>query len=138
MNRRSSQTRAMALRYIEDEIVEVSVAPGWNEMETSDVANENITAFIELVQGQKVAVLVKMPNHHLLPEARQAYRDRSVPMHCIALVAPSSLKKLIASLLVSTFGKRAPAPTKVFKARQEALEWINNNFLSNNTAPAFE
>jgi hypothetical protein len=136
MERPRTQTRAMALIYIDDDIVQLSVAPGWDEMETAEIANENISAFIDLIEGQKVAVLVIMPNHHLLPEARKAYRDRSVAMHCIALVAPSSLKKLIASLLISTFGSRAPAPTKVFKSKRDALDWIHSKFLADNSNAA--
>lgn len=121
-------------KMISDTIVEIKPSDDTFCVETKEQAHQNMTKLNSYIGDRTLGILVNLPNHHILPEARIVYRDEAIPVLCMALVAPTMLKRIIADLLLKTFQKKAPGPTRVFRSKAEAIEWIEFMIRENNQA----
>ena len=118
-------TGYMIIRKVSPWLIELLPPESTPELETVEIAQKNLEAYLEFIGDDDNYLLARAPNHHVLPEARKVYKEaiNKVNVKAVAIIAQGQFKIMVANIFVSLFSD-APFPIKMFRKRRDAFEWL--------------
>jgi len=124
------KTRAITITLRPNGIIHVSNNEDWNELDTLESTQENITLLKEVFDGQPDrCLLFEMPNRHVRKELLDCYQRAEWGEVAIALLLTSYGAKIVGNLYLK-LSKNKPneagrvVPTKLFSNEEIAETWL--------------
>ncbi len=124
------QTRVINIRKLSDSILETELRPTFEGDETLKDAEENIATFKEIMKDHKMCLLSKLPSHYIQTEAINYYKQVGPVFHAIALWGGSFSQIMVGNIFLKIVPNHTP--TKIFKTREAAVEWLDQINTKNN------
>ncbi|CAA6816768.1 MAG: Unknown protein [uncultured Aureispira sp.] len=127
------KTRALIIKVHLNDIVEILPNKDWTEVDTLEIAQENVAAMKQAVDGQLRGLLSNTSNTYLSKEVLNCYSTAEIGEVATAMLTTSFGSKIVGNLFLKLTGKskakegkRGNAPVKIFdeKNRAEAIEWL--------------
>ncbi|MBL4648817.1 MAG: hypothetical protein JKY03_03730 [Aureispira sp.] len=127
------KTRSLIIKVQLNDIVEILPNKDWTEPDTLEIAQENVAAMKQAVDGKIRGLLSNTANTYLSKEVLKCYSEAEVGEVATAMLTTSFGSKIVGNLFLKitgkskmTEGKRGQAPIKIFDAknRKEAIEWL--------------
>jgi hypothetical protein len=127
------KTRSLIIKVQLNDIVEILPNENWTEPDTLEVAQENVAAMKQAVDGKVRGLLSNTANTYLSKEVLKCYSEAEIGEVATAMLTTSFGSKIVGNLFLKITGKskikegkRGQAPVKIFDAknREEAVEWL--------------
>lgn len=126
-------TKSLIIKVRPDDIVEILPNEDWTEPDTLEIAQENVAAMKQAVDGKVRGLLSNTANTYLSKDVLKCYSEAEIGEVATAMLTTSFGSKIIGNLFLKitgksklTDGKRGDAPVKIFdtKNRDKAIEWL--------------
>ena len=113
------ETRTLKISLLDNELVYSETKP--NTKENLEDAKENIDGILKIMEGRKLPMISDINNlKSQSKEARDHYSNSPI-CSAVALVTDSRLSMIIGNFFLCL--NKATAPTKMFKSKEDALDW---------------